>query len=331
MSSLNQPPTPSLPRRGPGGDDKNLSIEPTIIFTLYSEKVAGNMKSNVNFLNSIEAAKILGVNVSSIKRWTDEGKLECIKTAGGHRKFLMHHLAKFLEINKKKKSQINVFPIENESDIEVSFHILKGDFKFLKDFLLKHARVGNRHAVQKVLNGIYLGQYPLHVIYDKLITPVLYKIGNLWMREEISIIEEHLASQAIRDALIRLQGLITIPEEKIGNVLCLNPASELHDIALKMVEHILEVRGFRTYYSGQLTPMFDVQNIFEKFRPERMYVSVTIVENSKALQEEINHIFDLSLQYETKIFIGGRGWQSLDDQHPAVVARLKSFEDVYTS
>ena len=64
------------------------------------------MESNVNYLNSEEAAKVLGVNVSSIKRWTDEGKLECIRTVGGHRKFLMNHLANFAEKNKKKSSKI---------------------------------------------------------------------------------------------------------------------------------------------------------------------------------------------------------------------------------
>ena len=48
-------------------------------------------------LNSEEAARLLGVNVSSIKRWTDEGKLSCIRTAGGHRKFQMSHLADFLK------------------------------------------------------------------------------------------------------------------------------------------------------------------------------------------------------------------------------------------
>ncbi|MCB0298451.1 MAG: helix-turn-helix domain-containing protein, partial [Calditrichaeota bacterium] len=50
------------------------------------------IKENIQHFNSQEAAKILGVNVSTIKRWTDEGKLQCIKSVGGHRKFLMDHL-----------------------------------------------------------------------------------------------------------------------------------------------------------------------------------------------------------------------------------------------
>ena len=52
---------------------------------------------------------------------------------------------------------------------------------------------------------------------------------------------------------------------------------------LKMVENILEIRGFRTYFTGQLTPMFDVHKVFEKFNPDRMYISVTMNDNPKAL------------------------------------------------
>ena len=119
------------------------------------------MESAVKYINSQEAAKILGVNVSSIKRWTDEGKLECIQTVGGHRKFLMEHLASFVKKNKKKTSKVNVFTIESSKDLEINYHVLKGDFDFLKSFVLKQVLKNNRDEIQKVLTGLYLGQYPL--------------------------------------------------------------------------------------------------------------------------------------------------------------------------
>ena len=62
------------------------------------------MTKDIEYYNSQEAARILGVNVSTIKRWTDDGQLECIRTAGGHRKFIMSQLSKFLEANRNKTS-----------------------------------------------------------------------------------------------------------------------------------------------------------------------------------------------------------------------------------
>ena len=286
------------------------------------------MTEEIQYFNSLEAAKILGVNVSTIKRWTDEGKLECIQSAGGHRKFLMSHLAGFLESNKKKTSKVNLFPIEDETDLQISHHILKGDFDYLITYLQEQAFSSNRSRVQQVMNGLYLAQYTMHQIYDHLITPVLHNIGALWEQGKISVAKEHLATQTIRDSIIRLQGIIRIPKEKIGNALCLNFSDELHDIALKMVDHVLEARGFKVLFTGQITPLVDIEELFDVLQPERVYISSTIVSDSAAVQTEFDRICQISSNYGASVYIGGRGFDALNIEHPQVKARLKNFEDV---
>jgi excisionase family DNA binding protein len=286
------------------------------------------MEAGVQYFNSEEAARILGVNVSTIKRWTDEGKLECIKTAGGHRKFLMEHLASFLEQNKKKTEKVNLFPIESETDLRISSHILKGDFVYLNNYLISQALSANVDRVQQVLNGLYLAQYHLPQIYDRLVTPVLHEIGQMWADGKLSIVEEHIASQTIRDAIIRLQGIIRIPRKKTGKVLCINFVNEWHSMALKMVEHILELKGFRVYFSGQNTPLIHIERFFEKYKPDRIYVSGTMVENQPALQKEFDELCVLAEKYVSRIYVGGKAFDQLKIDHPAVVRRLVSFEDV---
>jgi excisionase family DNA binding protein len=288
------------------------------------------METGIQFLNSKEAASVLGVNVSSIKRWTDEGKLECIRTVGGHRKFQMDHLASFLEKNKKKASKVSVFKVENSTDLELNYYILKGNFDYLKSFILKQALKSNRDSVQQVLTGLYLGQYPLFQIYDQLLVPVLHEIGNRWMEGKLTVMEEHICSQIIRDSVIRLQGIIRVPKKKIGNAICLNLSNELHDIGLKMVQNILEIRGFKTFYSGQKTPFFDIEQMLARYKPDRLYISSTFVENIEVDQEQINNLFDICVKKSIKIFVGGAGFDLLDHSHPAVKRRLNNFEDVNT-
>ena len=287
------------------------------------------MKSTIKYFNSEDAAKILGVNVSTIKRWTEGGELECIKTAGGHRKFLMSHLAAFVEKNKKKNSKVNLFTLESEEDIEISYRILKGEFRFLNTYVLEQSLVCNREKIQQVLNGLYLGQYPLHQIYDLIVTPVLHQIGYLWEENKLSVIQEHLASQAIRDCITRLQGIIRIPEHREEKALCLTPSKELHDIPLKMVDHILEARGYTILYSGQLTPVKRVEEAFAAYRPNRLYISSTTVDDRHELQNDINQLCDIAQTHNCDVYVGGRSFDVIDFGHPAIKRRLYTFEEVY--
>jgi excisionase family DNA binding protein len=286
------------------------------------------LKAPIKYFNSREAAKILGVNVSTIKRWTEEGKLQCIRSAGGHRKFLMEHLNAFLNQNKKRTSRVNLFPIESPEDLDLSHRILKGDFEFLTAYVLQNALNSRRERIQKVLNGLYLAQHPLPSIYDHIITPVLHRIGEMWESQTISIIDEHLASQNIRDSVVRLQGIIRIPEHKVGKALCLNPSHELHDLALKMVDHLLELRGFQVFYSGQITPTTDVAQILDDHLPDRLYISCTFVPDSVNVQEEMDVLFQLCLEKGVRVFVGGAGFDRINHRHPAVVKRLCSFSEV---
>jgi excisionase family DNA binding protein len=287
-----------------------------------------NNKSGIeHYYNSEEAARILGVNVSSIKRWTNENKLGCLKTAGGHRKFSFNHLTEFAAESKKANSKISLLPIENESDLQITHNILKGNFHELTDYLLNKALASDRREMQKVINGLYLAQFSVDKIYDDLITPVLHKIGTLWENGKITVTEEHIATQSIKDCIVRLQGITVSTGINRGKALCVNLSTELHDIALKMVDQLLESNGFQVMFSGQITPTLDLEGVFEKYKPERIYVSSTYNSDTNAAAAEMTMISRLCDKYDCKLYIGGRGMASLNI--PALSAvYLKSFHDV---
>ncbi len=43
-----------------------------------------------------DISKMLQVSKSTIKRWTEEGKLSCFRTPGGHRKFKQSSIQEFI-------------------------------------------------------------------------------------------------------------------------------------------------------------------------------------------------------------------------------------------
>lgn len=266
----------------------------------------------LSHFSSLEAAKILGVNVSSIKRWTEEGKLQCIKSAGGHRKFLLHHLAGFLDKNKKIAAKASLFPVDSIDDLQISHYILQGEFDYLQTYVLDLAFSFQRNRILKVLQGLYLAQHDLAEIYDKLLVPILHEVGRLWESGQISISEEHIASQNIRDSLVRLQAVIHIPAAQRGVALCLSFSTDLHDIALKMVDHILEAQGYKVLFSGALTPLMNIESLLISFQPRHVYLSSTLVENKAQTQKEFDHIVSLCHKHRIDLFLGGTGFLQID-------------------
>ncbi len=283
------------------------------------------------YLSSVDVARILDVNVATVKRWTEAGKLDCVKTAGGHRKFLMRHLAAFAIDHQKYAQHLPLIKFGSELNLDLNAEILKGEFKDLIPFFLEKAMSCDAVTIQNILNSLYMVHQNLALIYDNLLTPVLHEIGYKWERDELSITQEHLASQTIRDGIIKLQDIVIKPEEHVGRAFVLTFSDELHDIPAKMVQHLLETRGFQVLYSGQRTPIGDTESVFETFQPERVYVSSVYVENIEATQKELKELIDLCETHEAQLYGGGAGIGQITLPEGTKIKYLSSFYDVMDS
>jgi excisionase family DNA binding protein len=293
--------------------------------------------SKMNYLNSIEAANLLGINVSTIKRWTDSGKLNCIQSAGGHRKFLMKHINEYLKKHSNEGKKITVLPYDTSEHRQLNHLIQKHDIIGLKEHLLRYSFNSSHEEVSMIISGLALAQYPIYKIFDELVTPVLHKIGDLWEDRKISIVEEHFASNIIRDSLITLREIIIKIEDKSQKVFCLAFDDEQHDIPLKMVQILLEQRGFDVFYCGQRTPIESLEKLIAQNKPERIYVSCTYFDENwsdekvKSRYDEINDLYVLSDKYGFDLYIGGQAFDKLLYNENKVKRRLSTFKEVYNN
>jgi len=55
-----------------------------------------------------EAARLLGVHPATLRRWADEGVIRCLRTPGGHRRFLEQDLWIFL--NARRQADVTLAP-----------------------------------------------------------------------------------------------------------------------------------------------------------------------------------------------------------------------------
>ena len=288
-----------------------------------------------NYLNSLEAANLLGVNVSTIKRWTDSGKLNCIQTAGGHRKFLMKHINEYLKKHTEDGKNIAVLPYDSSEHRQLNHLIQKHKTEDLIEHLLRYSLESKYEEVSMIITGLALSQYPIYKMFDELVTPVLHKIGDLWAHGKITVAEEHISSNIIRDSLIALREILIKVDDKSEKIICFAFDDDQHDIPLKMVQIILEQRGFDVYYSGQRTPAESLEKLISNIKPSRLYLSCTYYDDNwnaeqlKAKENEMNILYELADRYKFELYIGGQAFEKLSYDNNKMKMRLYTFNDVY--
>jgi excisionase family DNA binding protein len=135
----------------------------------------------MKYLNSKEVASIMGVNVSTIKRWTDSGKLDCYQTVGGHRKFLLSHLKIFLKEKINQKLRVNIIQYLNKGEKELVQRIDRIDYKYLRDYLFQLGLQQSVDSIHDVINSLLIKGEPQYRIYDELVLNVLNRIGDLFV------------------------------------------------------------------------------------------------------------------------------------------------------
>ena len=69
-------------------------------------------------LSSTAAAKYLNVAPSTVKRWADDGRLRCVKTQGGHRRFAINDLDALTADEFEMKSWYQKLPLMSEAELD---------------------------------------------------------------------------------------------------------------------------------------------------------------------------------------------------------------------
>jgi photoactive yellow protein len=66
--------------------------------------------TNNNLMTTRDVADLLGVGVSSVKRWTEQGDLPCVRTAGGHRRFESATVDRFRREQLEQSEETRPYP-----------------------------------------------------------------------------------------------------------------------------------------------------------------------------------------------------------------------------
>jgi excisionase family DNA binding protein len=248
-------------------------------------------------------AKLLSVNESTIKRWSDTGDLPCVKTRGGHRRFPIASVMEFVRTNKLSANVLAIDTIENE---DLQAHVLVGHTDKLLPDMKREMLSGDVQAVLRILRIAFAAKPNLLELYEQLVFAPLSEIGEQWHCRTLTIDKEHIASNTLQEALALFQAEIYHKEPHGLTALCACYETELHDIVLRCIAYFLEVEGWKVLFLGQLSPVNAIVQSIKTKKPHLVALSATIVNNERKFLNAVNHrIQPVARRVRAKFVVGG--------------------------
>ncbi len=228
-------------------------------------------------VSTSQAAEILGVHESSIKRWCRSKKLTCSYTSGGHRRFELLHLLSFAREAHLSSPLLTLHPYEIAIWNAVARARASADYAPLIQFVYEHLHNHEPVLLQKLLPPLLDMGLPLLELLDNVLAPVLHRVGQAWDHGDLEVGDEHRMTQQIKDALSFLRThLLTSPRDfnnHVAVVGCIR--TEEHELGALMTRLVLESLGWEVVYLGTNIPAEDFAHQQQKLKARLVCVSLS--------------------------------------------------------
>lgn len=230
----------------------------------------------------------------------------------------------------------NDIPIEYRSDSKILSTLAKYnplDIKKREDVtnnsiqqLFKKLTRGDIQSSIKIYQG-YCSIFNGSNFFDKILKPVMYKVGDDWAAGKISVATEHVASNVAQTLVKNIE--IKSSNNEIGKkILICVPFGEEHHLGCDVLETYLSSKGFKVYNMRTSMPTESILNFIDSNNPHAVLLSITLKDNLQAGQRLIRKIKD---EFDIPIFVGGYALQGENvSKFGATVILDSSLEDVFT-
>ncbi|MBO6574359.1 MAG: helix-turn-helix domain-containing protein [Rhodothermales bacterium] len=228
------------------------------------------------YITTTEAALLAGVGVSSIKRWSDQDLIQVVRTPGGHRRVNRADLLRFLDESSSspvstalaRESSLPSKPRDLRSALSISriglikklagpeIHLAPenpDDPKSAGVFWANAMRDSDVFELQALLLHARSRRGSWHATADEA-AHGLSEVGERWMRGEMSVMDEHIASERLARALSAI--METMPgaeEEPVCMLACVT--GDMHTLGLSFLQLCVRERGWRPLWVGASTPL----------------------------------------------------------------------------
>jgi excisionase family DNA binding protein len=262
-----------------------------------------------DFMTSAEAARLLGVGPTSVKRWSDAGLLACVRTAGKHRRFRREEVERF-QREQGGRSRADA------TELDAWVVRLLGD--------------ADPHAIVSALLS-ERGRLGSWWRTADLVGELLVELGLRWQQGLISVLQEHLASEQLSRALARCCESIPV-RSGAPRALLVSALSDEHTLGLQLAELCLRERGWNVLWAGHSVPEGEIEQRIREGGCQLLGLSAAQNLQDRAPLEDLVRRFGPACEeHGVALVLGGLGAWPEPAQDLPHFQRVRTFRELSAS
>ena len=249
-------------------------------------------------LKTREVADMLGVSVSTVKRWVDAGEIRGARTVGRHRLVPAAEAERFVRERLGGRGK----------EAPATLPIAQGVDNSLVEALVAALLDGRREPARGLILGAHRAGASATSLGDDLIRPALLEIGARWRQSELAIHEERRGTRVIESCL---QELIAgaVGRAPAGAPLAMGaaPSGDPYSMSGLLIELALVEAGWEVVNLGPDLPLTSLAQAARSARARLVWVTANVVADPVRFLLEYSDLSEYSRSVGTAIIAGGRG------------------------
>lgn len=168
---------------------------------------------------------------------------------------------------------------------------------------------GNRPACRDYVSTLLERGVSPENIYTVHFQGSLYRVGELWEQNRISVAKEHFSTAIIESLMsIVYPHILRTRKNSVGKTAIVScTVNEWHQIGARMVADIMEGHGWDVYFLGANTPTDDLLALIQEKKPDALGLSISIYFNMGNLVRTVEKIkYDYP---NLDVFVGGQAFR----------------------
>ncbi|NIP39521.1 MAG: MerR family transcriptional regulator [Candidatus Dadabacteria bacterium] len=266
-------------------------------------------------------SKKTGLTSHAIRAWEKRySAVVPIRTQTNRRLYKEDHIQRLKNLKTLTDSGYNIGQIANLPDYELTKLVSELQTEAEKNNTVKFDdtdEIQNKYleqAINSIINynandleniiSTALVEFGNIGLINKLLVPLMEKIGELWREGKVRIAQEHLASQTVRSFLGNLLSNKSTASNA-PNIIVTTPFGQIHELGAILAASTAATEGWDVSYMGPNLPSEEIVGAALANNSKAVALSIIYPKNDSTVLDEIKNLRKL-LPENVEIIIGGR-------------------------